>query len=339
MEKIVFDYGHPTQSQPINIIGKLLPKNKSSISGTETYHVVKCQETVNKNFDTSKWIQLNDVIKKQRDLKIFYGLIVNDHDIVVKIGTSDTIKKEYAISQELRAIGNFIKYLCYFTCNGNINAIVSNSSICATTQLLPLGSKPGAKEGEQLVVKPQVLKPKLNTLVEPINVLLMKHYKLGSIKNYNWDLNNFQILITLIKQIFAALYIAFNTYGFIHNDTHFGNFLISKTGMKVITHNEIIPIETNGYIAIIMDFENSLKTNNIKSDGYFLLKSFQQIINNILFELNIVTNTKPIIDLIDKSIESNQMVDINHLLNLVNNLKMQDKKDPNKLTKYNPNIF
>jgi hypothetical protein len=341
MSKFIFNYEStiPDTNEQNKIIAERMPKYKYSKTETESYKVINCQKIVDRNYDTSNWIYLDELIKKNNDLKIFNGLLTKTYKIVVKIGKSDTIKKEYDISQQLKDIPNFIKYLCYFSCNNKIENIINNSSICANS-----GDK--------------------------INILLMKYYDLGSIKNYNWNHENFVSLKSLIKQIISSLFIAYVKFGFIHNDTHFGNFLIKKTlpgvperftlsakhSMKTndiitkpqnikyefdgIIKNDIIKeYKTYGFYAIIMDFENSLKANDTKESIYFLYKNFQQIINNIQYELNIRLNNKnDILNYIDDCIKTGNMIDINYLLQLVDKFEMIDKIDLTKLIKYNPNL-
>jgi len=152
----------------------------------------------------------------------------------------------------------------------------------------------------------------------------MKKYELGDIKNYNWDLDNFNILKLLIKQIFVALFDAFTMYGFLHNDVHFGNFLISKKDDK--------------YQVVIMDFENSLFDLTKNNDLDILYLFFEKILNNILLELNFVTENMEIVLNYIKS-NKNKLIDINYLLNLIDNIIMIKKRDLSKRIEYDPNIF
>lgn len=290
---------------PINF--ENLNKNKHSTSLTEKYKVVDCQNTINKNPNTTNWIELNQVIKETKDLKIFNGILTKTHEIVVKIGKSETIVKEYKISHQLSSISGFIQYYCFFTCTNNIKQIINNSSICAT-------------DGDK------------------INILLMKHYKSGSIKNYNWTKENFNLLKSLLKQIFYSLYLAYIKYGFLHNDTHFGNFLL-KPSNELYSKYEKINIRLYGFVVVIMDFENSLFDNDIGLNAYFLTKSFYQIISNILFELNIITSNKKILDYLTGLIDTNKIVNIEYLLSLVDEIEMKEKKEVNKIMKYDPNVF
>ena len=220
-------------------------KSKQSKSHTEKYRVIDCQDAINENLNTTEWITLQDVIKKTRDLKIITGLLLSKYRIILKIGKSDTIKREYQISQLLSHIPNFIIYLCYFSCNNNIDKIIANSSICAT-------------DGDKL------------------KILVMKEYSDGDIKSYNWSSANFIILLSLLKQIISALFIAYWSFGFIHNDVHFGNFLLKKTDDKTINYKSIpTGIHLYGYKVIIMDFENSYRSRQ-KASLHQALKNNRQ---------------------------------------------------------------
>jgi hypothetical protein len=178
------------------IINLLNKDNRHSETNTQKYEVINCQNMFDKNIDTTKYIKLLDIIKESSDMKIFDALFAKTQ-IVIKIGKSDTIIREYKISIALynqnldiklddkyiylTKIKNIIKYICYFSCKNNL--------ICSNN-------------GDEL------------------KILIMKKYELGNIKNYDWNENNFNILLELIKQIFFTLYISYENYGFIHNDVH-----------------------------------------------------------------------------------------------------------------------
>lgn len=283
-------------------------KGKQSKTPTEKYKVITCQETVTKNYDTTQWISLQDIIKKTKDLKIFKGLLLSKYTIIIKIGKSETIEREYNISHLLSNIPNFITYLCFFTCANNINTIVTNSSICA-------------KEGDIL------------------KILVMKEYPLGDIKYYNWNKENFHILKSLIKQILVSLFIAYQLYGFIHNDVHFGNFLIKNDSAKnkIINYPTLnISIETFGYMAIIMDFENSLFDES-KTNYDFLYKMFEQIICGIDWYLDIKTNNiEQIKEYLTLHIKTKKIIDIKYMLDLIDIISFNERNDKTKLFKYNP---
>lgn len=102
-----------------NVYLDYINKRKNSDVLTAKYKVFDCQNIVNKNLDTTKWIKLNQVIKSKDNLKVMEG-IIKELDIIVKIGKSETIEREYRISQLLANIPCFIKYLCYFSCKNNL---------------------------------------------------------------------------------------------------------------------------------------------------------------------------------------------------------------------------
>jgi thiamine kinase-like enzyme len=281
-----------------HIYAFLMSKNKNSNSNGQKYEILSCQKSIDSNKNTKKFIDLKEIIKDNKNnLKIFDAILFKTTKIVVKISTSDTILKEYQISHMLSDINGFIKYLCYFSCNNKIDKIISNSSICAA-------------EGE------------------PIKILLMKKYELGDIKNYNWNLDNFFILKILIKQIFIALLDAFNKYGFLHNDVHFGNFLIKKTNKE--------------YQVIIMDFENSL-FDCTKNNIYVLYYNYDQILGNIFNELYLETENMDIvlnyINPYKNKKNKNNNFDINYLLILIDNVTMTKKRDSAQKLIYNPNVI
>ena len=138
----------------MSVIFSEIGKSKKSHNQTIKYKIFNCQEKIDKSNNTTHWINLKEIIKQSSELKIFNGLLNKSYNIVIKIGVSETIEKEYIISQQLSDIKGFILYLCYFNCTNKINKIVENSSICA-------------KDGDK------------------INILVMKEYKLGNIKFFN----------------------------------------------------------------------------------------------------------------------------------------------------------
>ena len=87
-----------------------------------------------------------------------------------------------------------------------------------------------------------------------------------------------------------------------------------------------------------MDFENSLFDLTKINELFLLYFYFEQILNNILLELNLVTEN---IDIIINYLKSNKnnFIDINYLLNLIDSITMIKKRDLTKLVKYDSNIF
>jgi hypothetical protein len=193
----------------------------------------------------------------------------------------------------------------------------------------------------------------------------MKEYKLGDMKKYDWNKDNFLVLLSLIKCIMISLYMAFKKYGFIHNDVHFGNILIKETTRKELLFDERISVKLYGYEPKIMDFETINKKiynflfiitllkkskdffNNetslfdeSKSNYVILYKILIQIVNGIRDYLNIITNNTDIIqEYLLLNLKNNVDINIEHLLSLINNIEFIDKIDMYKKLVYNPNIF
>ena len=270
--------------EPIN-------KNKNYNNLSKKFKIINCYDKINIDYDTSKWIKLNSIIKNNDDLKIFNSNLLTEQKIIIKIGIKDSIIREFEASKILLSIPGFINYLCYFKCNNKLRNI--NTSIFSN-----------------------------NYEYDKFHILLMKEYE-SNIKTYKWNNENFNILKSLLKQIFLSLYIAFKLFGFIHNDTHFGNFLLKKQKKQKIIYeynNEIIEVNTEGYSIVIIDFETSLFDKN-KISFDFLCKIFINIINNIKYELNIEFENK---DEIIKILSLNKDFEIKQILSLLDNLKYKN---------------
>jgi thiamine kinase-like enzyme len=286
-----------------------LYKYKHSENKNEKYYITRCNENIKTDLNTLDWLEIKNILKFKNDIYILNGILEKKKDIVVKIGNSDSIKKEYEIGRQLKEIHGFVKYICQFSCNNeNIKNIDIHKSLCST-----YGDK--------------------------TKILLMPYYSLGSLENYKWDKNNFYILKSLLKQLFLSFITAYEKYGFLHNDTHPGNFLIKNTIYNTVTYemdNKQYNINTEGFQIVIMDFENSLFTN-ISQGYYFFYMSFQQIINDIEYKLKINCNgIKPLLDFIDIYKNNNKKIeDINTLLLLIDKLDYINKIEIKNLV-YNP---
>lgn len=261
-----------------NIYAESMNKNKHSNTKSEKYEILANQNIIDNN---NNLINLKEIIK-ENNLIIFEKLLTKITKTVIKICKSDMILKEYKTSCKLSNIDGFIKYICYFSCNNNVKKIIENSMMHADKD-------------------------------EDIKILLMKKYKLGDIKNYNWNFGNFNILKSLIKQIFVAFFEAFNSYGFVHCNVHFGNFLIKK-------------IKNGEYKVIIMDFEISFF--DLTKNEYIVMLNiaYMVILSDILWKLNIVTEN---LDIITDYINTNRekLIDIDYLLSLIDNIIMIEKRD------------
>lgn len=264
-----------------------LDKNKHSITSSEKYKINNCQDKIEIINYTTKWIKLNEIFK---------NYLFNEYNIIIKIGTKDSITKEFIINEKIKQIPGFINYLCYFTCNNNLEKLNKDN-----------GDKNnnGDKDNNG----------------DKLKILLMKEY-ICDMKKYNWNEDNFNLLKSLLKQLFLSLYIAFKNFGFIHNNVHFGNFLLKKNKKDKILYlynNENIEIDLFGFSIIIMDFENHLIDTNKKAYN-IICKEFEKIINNIKYELNIIISN---VEIINNYLSKYTELNLLHLLHLINNLEYE----------------
>lgn len=243
-------------------MSRLLHKNRSSSISSETYkYYVKCDA-----IDTANRIEIVKLLQKQRDAdsRVLLAYLQQTHskmNIVVKMGRDNgTIRKEYSISEHLHKMNcsGFIRFICIFECYDNN----SSDKICQGT-------------------------PEKNTKKE---VLIMKYFNEGSVKNHAWTHSNFHILRSILIQTIYSLVVAYHNTGFIHNDSHLDNILVKRTTRKQNKYQidrRSIEIETNNYTCIIMDFENCFFTD--KSSPIFFWKMIENIITRVGIEL---TNNK-----------------------------------------------
>ncbi len=197
----------------------------------------------------------------------------NNNNIVIKIGNIEDIKYEWNIIKNLRKyIPNGIpKYIC----------------------------------------SPKKYKNKL--------VLMTPFYQYNSIYKAVWGLDNIDILKTLINQVFINMFLSYHYFGFIYRQDNDKNILnkifINETDEETFkysykshyeTSKRTFILETNGYQAIMTDFENSYYVH--KKDGiddyWQSIYNFIQSIKLFLMELMInMNNYKTIINFIENQME------------------------------------
>ncbi len=196
--------------------------------------------------------------------------IINNHqDIVIKVGEIENIKNEWKIIKNLR------KYI-------------------------PSGLP-------KYISSPKKYKNKM--------VLIMPFYQYNSIYKAVWGLDNIEILKSLINQVFINIFLNFHYFGFIYknleqdcfnkifiNDTEEETFKYSYQS-KYETSKRTLIIDTNGYQAIISDFENCYYVH--KKDG---IVDYWKSINNFIDSINIdllitMNNYKTIKNFIETQIQ------------------------------------
>ena len=226
--------------------------------------LIKTEYSQSKGTEPNYYILTDFLYTSQNEeaivLKALYERNIN---VVLKFGIFESIDKEYKISKELMLLPNFIRYFCMIKCNENIKNIINNKKTISNYKMCHYGE-------------------------DEIGILVMKHYNLGCIDNYDWNENNFDLLKNIIKQVVFAIMYAYEIKGFIHGDLHSGNILLKPKRNSEITYNKKTLI-LNELEVVIMDFEKSkLNQNNRINDLVRNIdKLFTSIINSNNMKLNV----------------------------------------------------
>lgn len=227
-------------------------------------------------------------------LKALYECNIN---VVLKFGILESIEKEYYISQKLLDMPNFIRYFCLIKCNDNIKNIINNKNTISNYKMCHYGDN-------------------------QIGILVMKEYNLGSIDNYIWNENNFELLKNVIKHVVFSIIYAYNKKGFIHGDLHTGNILL-KPKRNCVIHYENKSLNLNDLEVVIMDFEKSKlqQKNKITDLIKNILKFMTSIISTCLKnDLIINIDIAKVIKL--KSIFNDDVDYYNELDNIIDNIDL-----------------
>ena len=294
-----------------------LHKNRSSsISSSTSKYYVKCDAV-----DTANRIEIVKLLQRQKDedSRVLLAYLEQNHskvNIIVKMGRENTtIRKEYSISEHLHKTNcsGFIKFICIFECYDDN----SSDKICQGT-------------------------PEQNTKKD---VIIMKYFNEGSIKNHFWTNMNFHILRSILIQTIYSLVVAYHKTGFIHNDLHLDNILIKRTTR---THSNYqidkldIETETNNYTCVIMDFENCFFTD--KSSPIFFWKMIENVITRVGIELTNnkgdkveVSNIYDILSYISKNKKNDYLLVLN-IISMIERMEFTLLSLP-KMMVYDSNMF
>jgi hypothetical protein len=220
--------------------------------------VLKCDN------DYIKYLNLIDFLHKSlnENAIILRALYDNKKDIVLKISNIKSIINEYDISKILKNMQNFISYYYWFTCNDNIVNIINNERMIKKYKLCNYGS-------------------------DPIGILVMNYYKIGSIGEYEWTEYNFHILKNVLMQTSFAIIYAYDKYNFIHGDLHVNNILLKPKAECELTYEYINKTQNKSgskqiiiytYIALIMDFEKS--KINATNEIQYMVMDLQKLLSS-----------------------------------------------------------
>ncbi len=265
---------------------------------------------------------LNTMLKYETDLHVIQATVERyldyqefSNQIVIKMAKYyKTLKKEYDIGNTLQNIPGFIRFICIFQCYDN------------TSAELPL----------------QICNSTLKDETTRKLVLIMPYYPHGSIRNFPWIARHSPILKSLLKQIVASIYLAFQQYGFLHSDLHLDNVLITTTKDPTIYYNRQIIITSHGYQAVVMDFEMSFLgiEQTIENRKFYwadLLSTF-----NRLYELTTIAtvNLEQLVSFLNNA--RMKFLDIKRtpeLFKFIDQLEFVDSDRTKYSHKYNPNVY
>jgi hypothetical protein len=266
--------------------------------------------------DTHSWLQGIDTLKLTETQAIIQslisdGIVRKNTKVVIKIGTSQTIRKEYAIGRVLRGLPSYMRFICLMQCRDNVTRY---------------------KNTRQNVICSQEVDDPLN------NVLVMNFIPYGSFRNYPWDTKDNLLFTSCLKQIIISLYLAFVQHGFLHTDIHLDNVLIKKTKKSSIYYNEDFQVQTYGLAICIMDFENAFMPVDTA-----LTHAFWEDIAHVFHDIRYVMKLRfekqhQLEVLIDRKKDTHDAIDIRPLLKLIGDVSnIQKYKIP--VLKYNPCEF
>jgi hypothetical protein len=293
--------------------------------GANKYHI-DCAKLEQKTESID--VVMDNVIQNVNDVSILRAVLTDDEitkkyrNIVIKIGkVNKTIEKEYQtgkILENANMIG-FINFMCIFNCYDDTFENIKKNKLKTICN--------GEKTDDQKKT-----------------VLIMPFIKDGSIKNFNWSTNNFDILKSVLQQIVMSVLTAYEICGFLHNDLHLDNVLLKKTKKDIIVY-EKAGIKTYGYKIVIMDFDRSFIHVDIKTGIEFYWLNLYNVLSRVNSDLEKPNGNKIIMNNMTKIttfIENQRINKKSHqnaikLLDIINDSTFSILEKP-KLV-YNPNIY
>jgi predicted HAD superfamily phosphohydrolase YqeG len=133
---------------------------------------------------------------------------------------------------------------------------------------------------------------------------------------------------------------AYQNHGFLHNDLHLDNILFKKTKLLEIHYTDI---ETNGYKAVIMDFDKSFISVDRMLAIEYLWSNLYNMLSRVKFDLKskIIPsqNFDNIILFVSHAeLDKTEISKAKELLNILNDVEFFNSQ-PFTFPKYDPNIL
>lgn len=281
----------------------ILQKPSTSRTTSRKYALDCTNKLENSNYTTKDWFEITKIIESTNNddkNRIILGILDKHKQIVAKIGENNTLHKEFVISNELFST-NVIKTYCFFKCNDDYTKV--------------------NEEREYLC----------NSKGNKMSVLLMEYCELGNMREF--DFYKYQpAFYSCMKQALLTLIELCHNQGFYHNDFHAGNVLIKKTKMDTIDYiigDKIYKVKTNGYKAVMMDFENAFLLNKASStvNQKFLQDDILRFMTDIMTNSTKITfDKKYLIDIMET-------LDIDTILNKIDEIELEKYKSLEEILK------
>ncbi len=270
----------------------ILQKPSTSRTTSRKYVLDCTNKLKNSNYTTKDWFEITKIIESTNNddkNRIILGILDKHKQCVAKIGKNNTLHKEFAISNELFST-NTIKTYCFFKCNDDYKSVAEQDKYLCK------------KNGDEM------------------SILLMEYCDLGNMRDFDFYKYQTAFYSCMKQSLLTLIELCYNQ-GFYHNDFHAGNVLIKKTDKKYIEYiinDEIYKIQTHGYKAVIMDYENAFLINKVNNT---VNQKFLQD-DIIRFMTDIMTNSTKIT--FDKKylISIMETLDMNEILNKIDEIKV-----------------
>jgi len=194
-----------------------------------------CQERVT---DINAWLSVSKLLSYSvENVGILTGLLNRKQPVVVKFGNASSLKREYEAGRILfeNKLPNFIKFICFFTCNDEFDRIIH----------------------QNYQKRPYIC----NGRGDGFGCIVMPYYSIGSLNTFAWKKHHLPLFKNVLTQVCFALCHAYATTGFAHADLHANNVLLRNTKKQSVTYGSVCALPLMGYYALIMDLESSTKND------------------------------------------------------------------------------
>jgi len=288
--------------------------HSSSVHGGSIKYFIKCNLSSLSSIET---------IHAKAERAILSAVLNDGHqNVVVKLGISKALKKEYSIASQLyKSIPGFMKYICGFACPDDVSRYSRQSNQGTKPSSLCLSTESGA---------------------EQVYVLVMPYIAKGDMLAFLWTAGNFPMFKSCLKQVILSLATAFEMFGFIHSDVHLENILIRSTSKQDIAYvgrTTHVSIPSHGVQVCIMDMEMSFM-NARPTETIMLFRDIKHLFNDISYRLKLDLDGFDAIEkfLLERTYKPHALHDAYRLLPMIDAMVFKGIQKPRSI-EYDPNVF